>query len=142
MALFRKKKSEQRAEEVSYEDSLLQALLGNTGITKSVAMQIPTVASAIDLIASVVASTPIKLYKDVDGKSEEVKDDIRVTMLNDETGDTLNSNEFWKALIPDYYLGKGGYAYINKEKGKYASVHYVDETYVTVQKNTDPIAFP
>ena len=112
----------------------LQAILGTTTMTKETALQIPTVASCIDLTAGIVASTPIKLYKLVDGNVEEVKDDQRIAMLNDDTGDTLNSHDMWKAIISDYFLGKGGYAYINKVKGKVASLHYVDETQITVQK--------
>ncbi|UWG96790.1 phage portal protein [Dehalobacter sp. DCM] len=139
MGLFSRKKKEERAEEVSFEDPLLQALLGTTSVTKSTAMQIPTVAGAISLIAETIASTPLKLYKEGDGQAEEVKGDVRTVLLNDDTGDTLNANEFWKAIVRDYFLGKGGYAYINKAKGKYKSLHYVDETYVTIQKNTDPI---
>jgi HK97 family phage portal protein len=59
--------------------------------------------------------------------------------LNDDTGDTLNAHDFWRAILSDYFLGKGGYVYINKVKGKYKSIHYVDETYVTPQVNTDHI---
>ena len=138
----RRKKPEVRADPegtVSFESTLLEALLGKTGMTKSLAMQIPTVASCVDLLAGIVASTPIKLYKLNDDKVEEVKNDTRIALLNDNTGDTLNSSEFWKALINDYYLGKGGYAYINKVKGKVASLHYVDESKATVTINTDPI---
>lgn len=141
MGLFNRKKPEIRADTgtISFDDALLQAILGNTGITKSVALQIPTVASAIDLIAGIVASTPIKLYKQSGDKVTEVKDDIRINLLNDDTGDTLNAHDFWRAIIPDYYLGKGGYAYINKQRNKFVSLHYVDEAQLTIQKNTDPI---
>lgn len=140
MGLFGKKRPEIRADtQVSFEDSLLQAMLGNTAVTRYVALQIPTVASAIDLIGNIIAGTPIKLYKDSDGKTEEVKKDARIRLLNDETGDTLNAHDFWKAIVCDYYLGKGGYAYINRVRGKVASLHYVDEMQIAIRKNTDPI---
>lgn len=140
MGLF-KRKQEIRADTdlMSFEDALLQAILGTTGVTKATAKQIPTVASAIGLIGDIVASTPIKLYVEKDGKAEEVKSDPRVRHLNDDTGDTLNANNFWKAITEDYFLGKGGYAYINKERNTFKSLHYVDETHVTIQMNTDPI---
>lgn len=125
--------------EVSFEDSLLQAMLGGGGISKEKALQVPTVAGGVDLIAGIVAGTPIKLYRDGPGKAEEVKNDPRLRLLNDETGDTLNANEFWRAMVRDYYLGKGGYAYIRKEKGEFAGLHYVDEAQVAVLKNEDPI---
>lgn len=133
------RRTEDRAEEVSYEDSLLQAILGTTGVTKSVALQIPTVAGAIEMIGNTVASTPIKLYEEKDGRAIEVKDDPRIRLLNDDTGDTLNAHDFWKAIVYDYYLGKGGYAYIRKDRGKFVGVHYVDEARLAIQKNTDPI---
>lgn len=125
--------------EVSFEDPLLQAMLGGGGISKEKALQVPTVAGGVDLIAGIVAGTPIKLYRDGPGKAEEVKNDPRLQLLNDETGDTLNANEFWRAMVRDYYLGKGGYAYIRKEKGEFAGLHYVDEAQVAVLKNEDPI---
>lgn len=99
----------------------------------------PPWPGASDLIAGVVAGTPIKLYRDRDGRAEEVRDDARLRLLNDETGDTLNANEFWRAIVRDYYLGKGGYAYIRKEGGRFQSLHYVDEAQVSVSKNSDPI---
>lgn len=125
--------------EVSFEDPLLQAMLGGGEISKEKALQVPTVAGGVDLIAGIVAGTPIKLYRDGPGKAEEVKNDPRLRLLNDETGDTLNANEFWRAMVRDYYLGKGGYAYIRKEKGEFAGLHYVDEAQVAVLKNEDPI---
>lgn len=125
--------------EVSFEDPLLQAMLGGGGISKEKALQVPTVAGGVDLIAGIVAGTPIKLYRDGPGKAEEVKNDPRLQLLNDETGDTLNANEFWRAMVRDYYLGKGGYAYIRKEKGEFTGLHYVDEAQVAVLKNDDPI---
>lgn len=54
------------------------------------AMQVPTVAGGIDLIANLVASTPIKLYRDVQGaKAQEITEERRLRLLNDEPGETL-----------------------------------------------------
>ena len=140
MGLFGRSRREDRAEgEVQFEDSLLQALLGSGEVTRETALQVPTVSGGIDLIANLVAGTPIKLYRDTGGKAEEVRDDPRLRLLNDETGDTLNANEFWRAITRDYYLGKGGYAYIHREKGEVVGLHYVDERKISVQRNTDPI---
>lgn len=125
--------------ETAFEDPLLKAMLGSGEISKEKALQVPTVAGGIGLIAGIVAGTPVKLYRDGPGKAQEIKDDPRVRLLNDETGDTLNSNEFWRAMIRDYYLGKGGYAYIRREKGEFRGLHYVDEAQVAVLKNEDPI---
>lgn len=59
--------------------------------------------------------------------------------MNDEPGDTLNANEFWKAIVRDYYLGKGGYAYIHRQGGAVVSLHYVQEQEINVLKSPDPI---
>lgn len=85
---------ERAAGEVQIEDSLLKALIGSGNVTREMALQVPTIAGAIDLIGNVVASTPIKLYREGDQKAEEIRDDPRLRILNDETGDTLDANQF------------------------------------------------
>lgn len=140
MAWFKKKK-EERADSTtgSADDVLLKALLGNTSITKEQALNIPSLKSCINFIADTVSMLPIKLYRDNKGKAEEVKDDVRVDLLNDDTKDTMDAVQFWRAIITDYFLGKGGYAYINRHLNRVISLHYVDETHVTTIKNVDPI---
>lgn len=141
MGLFRKKKTEIRAEPgaTSFDDALLKALFSSGEVTKDIALQIPTVSGAIDLISGIVASTPIKLYRENGESVEEVVGDERVFLLNDEPGDTLNAHEFWRAMVRDYFLGKGAYAYINKVRGRVKSLHFVPEEYISINKNTDPI---
>lgn len=130
---------EERAEETG-EDPLLTALLGGGSVNREIALQVPTVAGGIDLIANMVASTPIKLYQEQPGvKAKEVTDDSRLKLLNDEPGDTLNANEFWKAMVRDYYLGKGGYAYISRQNGVIEGLYYVREQDISLIKGSDPI---
>ncbi len=120
-------------------DAFLQALLGSSTVTKQMALEIPTVSGALDLIANIIASTPIKLYRDGDGKAEEIKQDPRLRLLNDDTGDTLSANEFWRAIVRDYFLGQGGYAYINLVGTRVHSLHYVDEAHISIVETVDPI---
>ncbi|RDU22768.1 phage portal protein [Anaerosacchariphilus polymeriproducens] len=138
MGLFKKKQVEERAD-VTVDDVLLSALIGTSAMTKETALNIPSLNGCIEYVANTISMLPIKLYKESNGKVKEVKDDARLRLLNDETGDTLDSAQFWKAMIRDYYLGKGGYAYIRKEKNKVTGLYYVDETQVSINKNTDPI---
>ena len=133
------RRRETRAEAAEAEDPLLKALLGGENVTRETALQIPAISGGIDLIAGIIAGTPIKLYREQDGKTGEVRDDPRLRLLNDEVGDTLSANEFWRAMVRDYYLGKGGFAYIRKEKGMASGLFYVDERQISIRKNTDPI---
>ena len=143
MAWFKKKDTEQRADETISTpidcDVLLQAILGRSTITKTEALAIPSVRSCINFVGDAVSMLPIKLYEELDGKTREVKDDPRLRLLNNETGDTLDAVQYWRALVSDYFLGKGGYAYINKIRNQVASLHYVDEINIAINKNADPI---
>lgn len=139
MRLFGKKKEERADTPVSVDDVLLTALIGNSAVNKQTALNIPSLTGCIDYIANTIAMLPIKLYKEESGEVEEVKKDHRVTLLNDETGDTLDAVQFWRALVADYFLGKGGYAYKRMERNQVVSLHYVNEESVSIQKNTDPI---
>lgn len=137
MGIFRK--TEKRAEEVSYDDALLKALIGSSEMDKTKALEIPSVKASINYIANVISSLPIKLYETKDGKVIEITEDKRLKLLNDDTKDTLTATQFWRAIVEDYFLGKGGYAYINKQRNEIASLNYVDERQITILKNTDPI---
>lgn len=130
---------ENRAQEVQVEDNLLKSILGGSSVNRDMAMQVPTVSGGIDLIAGIVAATPVKLYRENDGKASEVIDDPRLYLLNDEPGDTLNANDFWRAMVRDYYLGKGGFAYIDRRGNRPIGLYYVDERQITLQKAADPI---
>lgn len=141
MGIFKRKK-EIRADttvEENVSDVLLRALIGKTTITKEEALSIPTIESCIDIISGTIASLPIRLYRQEENRTVEIKDDSRTRLLNKDTGDTLTANQFWKAIIEDYYLGKGGYAFINKRLNKIESLHYVDAAKVSIIKNEHPI---
>lgn len=137
MGIF--KRTEKRAEEISFEDALLKALIGSTEMDKGKALEIPSVRASINHIANVVSSLPIKLYESKDGKVIEVSDDKRLKLLNDDTKDTMTSTQFWRAIVEDYFLGKGGYAYLNKQRNEIISIHYVNEKEIEIKKNKDPI---
>lgn len=145
MGLFSRKKdvkNEETSGVLVGDEALLQALTSGETITKEQALSIPAVASAVDTIAGKISTIPLKLYKETvkDGKKtvEEAQDD-RCKLINEDTGDTLDGVQFKKAMITDYFLDKGGYAFI-KQKGNTAeAVHYVNAEQVSILKNTDPI---
>lgn len=143
MGFFRRKENRAQPAETSSKsagDVLLEAILGASKVTREMALQVPTVAGGIGLIADVIAGTPIKLHRETGKETEEVKGDPRIRLLNDDPGDTLTANEMWRALVADYYLGKGGYLYINKVNAKPKSLHYVREDQISVMAvGDDPI---
>ena len=143
MGLFNRKKIKNEASEInanSVDDMLLRALLGGGVIDKDMALSLPAVASAVDRIANTVASIPIKFYRyesttDRSGATKrkvvEIEDD-RADLLNGDTGDTLDGFQLKKAIVSDYLLDKGGYAYINRRGNTVKSINYVDATYITI----------
>lgn len=120
-------------------DVLLQALLNNETITKEQALTLPAVSGAVSLIANIIASMPIKLYKYKQGKVEEVEDDTRVKLLNGDTGDTLDAWQLKHALVEDYLMDKGGYCYIRKNRNEVTGLFYVKPIYVQTIPNFKPI---
>ena len=140
MGLFGKKTNKVRADTAdSYEpmtdDVLLTAILGNKTITRNEAKNIPTVTACLDFIAGTVESLPIRLYQKTEQGVEVIKDDVRVTLLNQDTGDTLTAKQFWRAILEDYYLGTGGYAYIERHGTTVRSIRYVENSKITLIKN-------
>lgn len=102
-------------------------------------LNIASLYACVNMIAGDVAKFPIRLYKRSGKEVMEVKDDIRTFLLNKDPGDTLTAIELKKALVTDYYLGKGGYCFIEKRGTKVKSLRYVDEKSISFVYNTDPI---
>lgn len=120
-------------------DVLLEAMLNGGSITREQALSIPSVAANVDFISNCIAAMPIKLYKRKDGHVEEVTDDTRVSLLNNDTGDTLDAFQLKKALVTDYFLGKGGYCYIQRNKNDVTGLYYVQDEYVVINYDFQPI---
>lgn len=120
------------------EDDILQAFYDDDNIDFDKAMKVPAFSSCVNMIAGTISMIPIKLYKRNGDAVEEIKDDKRVRLLNDDPGDTLNAVQMKKALVKDYF-GKGGYVYINRNGLDIASLHYVDSKEIAFEYSMDPI---
>jgi len=129
----------QEFRESGMDELLLQAGLTSAVLTKEEALSIPSVGTCVDLISDLIATLPIKLHKENNGKVEEMEEDRRITLLNDETLDTLDGFQFKKALVTDYLLEGAGYAYINRRRNNVESLHYVENRNVSVLVGVDPI---
>ena len=142
MKLFRKK--EKRSENTGTGEAaggILTAFFGkNAVITKEQALEIPTVASCVTLIAERIAALPVKLYRQDGKKVTEILEDKRLNMLNHDTGDTINASEMKKLWVRDYFLSKGSYTYIERNMyNEPTAIYYVDESRVAIVPNSDPI---
>ena len=133
----RSKKREEPSE--GADDVLLRALLNQETITREKAMTIPAIAGAVDFISGSLACMPVKLYRFKDGEVEEQKDDDRCRLLNGDTGDTLDGFQFKKAIVEDYLMGKGGYAYIQKKRNEVTGLYYVQDIYIVIMRLFHPI---
>lgn len=140
MAFWNKRKiREAPAEETGVDDVLLKALLNNETITREKAMTVPAVSSAVDFISGSIACMPVKLYKYENGEVVEQKGDSRCKLLNSDTGDTLDAFQMKKAIVEDYLMGKGGYAYIQRSYNDVTGIFYVQDIYVVIMKMYYPI---
>lgn len=141
--LFHKK--EKRAEEsvntggfVTFDSDFFAALVGaGNPITKQKALEIPAVQFCIELFSGLISALPVKLYEESEsGEVTEIKDDVRVRLLNGDTGDTINGTMFRRLWVRDYFLGGGAYAYIERDiYGMPRALYYVDENKISAIPN-------
>ena len=139
---FRNKNQEQENEIRQSDDLILKSFLSEDTICEREAMNIPAVSKCVNLIADTVSMIPIKLYKEefLNGKRKTVEvEDERCDLFNLDTKDTLDGVQFKRALVRDYLLFGGSYAYIKKRRTTVKSLNYVNFENVHIIENFDPI---
>ena len=131
---------ELRTQVISADDHLT-ALLGRLEISPETAMEIPAVSACLDFISSCIAGLPIKLYREDRQKNitEEIKDDNRLRLLNDETGDLLDPFQIKQALITDYFLYGAGYLYPEMDGNEVISLRYIRHGNISAYMGSDPV---
>ena len=139
---FRNKNQEQENEIRQSDDLILKSFLSEDTISEREAINIPAVSKCVNLIADTVSMIPIKLYKEefLNGKRKTVEvEDERCDLFNLDTKDTLDGVQFKRALVRDYLLFGGAYAYIKKRRNTVKSLNYVSFENVHIIENFDPI---
>ncbi|ORT99656.1 Phage portal protein [Anaerovibrio sp. JC8] len=130
---------EQRNEEAQALSDVLLGRASSEAMTKEKALNIPAVSASIEFIAGTVSGLPVKLYENQGGNVQEVTDDYRLKLLNQETGDTLDSRQMKKALITDMLLLGESYTYIKHDRNNITGLFYIEPSYVSILKGVDPI---
>lgn len=120
-------------------ETFFKGLSQRRTVTRDEAMGIPALAGCMEFICGLAASVPVKLYRAGPEEEQEVTDDPRTRILNDETGDLLTGPEWKKAFFVDYLLRGRAWAYRNMNLNRLVSLHYVDDQAVSVCTNGDPI---
>lgn len=120
-------------------DTLLEALVPADHITRAEAMTIPAFAGCVKYISETAASLPVKLYRRVGPGVEEVKNDPRLSLLNEDTGDIMTGYQFKQALVEDTIVEGGGYAYIRRVRNQWKSLHYISRKDLSFLPGADPI---
>lgn len=122
-------------------DVLLRALIGGNQMDEKKAMSIAAFAACVDFVADTTARLPVKLYRDcqVHQTAEEITEDRRVSLLNDDGGDLLTAYDARKAQVRDMLLYGSGHMYIQKYNTQVISLRYVKKQSVSVAVNADPI---
>lgn len=124
-------------ETVEVDDALRRALAGATD--HEAALNIPAVSACVDFISGKVAELPVKLFRDNNGRAEEITSDDRLRLLNDNTGDLLDCFQMKQALVRDYLVHGAGYLYPEMWRNYVLSLRYIEHRSVAVSKGADPI---
>lgn len=136
---IREEKAPEENGRIIVAEELLAAMRNNDNVTVADALQVPCFASCISLLSSTVAMLPIKLYCEGEGETKEQSHDNRVKLLNDETGDLLDSFQMKAAFVADYLIYGNGYIYIDRYRNNIEGLYYVKAGDVSYCISPDPI---
>lgn len=121
---------------------LLRALIGGDEFTAEQALEIPAFSMAVDFISNTVSMLPVKLYREnaADSSTEEITDDRRLFLLNDEANPVMGADNAKRAAIRDMLLFGSGFIFVEQSNfGDVKSLRYVKKSDVSVMSNADPI---
>ena len=133
------RRSQEQVTDEAQMDTALRSALGGSPVTVQTVLNIPAVSGSVGFIAGTVASLPIRLYRNKNGRSEEVTDDYRLRLLNEETGDLLDAFQWKCTLVRDYLLPGNGYTYVSWAGNRIEGLYYVDPMQVSAEIGVDPV---
>ena len=134
-------KSESRATDAEVLADIAEGYTPSTTTakTRADALSIPSVATAVDWIAGVISSLPIRMYKKTDSGYQELYDDYRLPLLNNYSGNCMTSSDLFRNIITDYLLDGNGFAYVVKRGNKIEKLSYIPPFKLTYTESVDVI---
>ena len=134
-------KSESRATDAEVLADIAEGYTPSTTTakTRADALSIPSVATAVDWIAGVISSLPIRMYKKTDSGYQELYDDYRLPLLNNYSGNCMTASDLFRNIITDYLLDGNGFAYVVKRGNKIEKLSYIPPFKLTYTESVDVI---
>lgn len=134
-------KSESRATDAEVLADIAEGYTPSTTTakTRADALSIPSVATAVDWIAGVISSLPIRMYKKTDSGYQELYDDYRLPLLNNYSGNCMTASDLFRNIIIDYLLDGNGFAYVVKRGNKIEKLSYIPPFKLTYTESVDVI---
>lgn len=113
-------------------------------IDEDIVLSIPSIAQCIELIGSMIASTPIRLLQKGKNGIDEIENDNRVYSLNYASGNNITGYQLKKKLVADYLIYGNAYAYIDKSAMGFNELYYISpinvscfiDNPIAIKKNT------
>lgn len=137
------KKDEQNNEErnlVPVNIALHGILTGVTNdlYTSEELLSIPVAKACCDLIVNAIKALPIELYKYVDNDTvQEVKDDYRLRLLNDEPNTIATGCDFKAKIIQDLLLHGNAYVEVERKGNEITGLWNLNPSEVGILKYSD-----
>lgn len=87
---------------------------GSTSLATDGAMQLSTVWACVWLLANVIASLPLFVYRASNGKRDLARDEMIWAILHDSPNSRMTPVEFWTAMLLNLLLRGNAYARIER----------------------------
>lgn len=133
---FRKKDELQPENTVNYAQTSIQSFFGsNVGVTEEQAMQIPSVASSVDLISGSIAQLDFYIVKkdSKTGDSTKKVNDNRLKLLNSQPNDEMDAYTYKKAMIRDFLFYGMSSSVIERNLNKVTALYLLPTEHTSVQ---------
>lgn len=125
---------------VTLSDPLALEIFGITptisgaSVTPATALRVPSVYSAIALIAGAIGALPAKVFAAEDGGKRTAQDHPAYRLVHREANDWTSAGELRARLTADALLyNQGGFAYANRVNGRVIEFIRLDPASVTVK---------